>query len=131
MLTTDGTESDQRMVSALAQYASLMMSLAAGATEGWEPRPARTEVFPSAAVDCEGGHVVVRAFLTGLTRDSVRVTVEPDAVIVAGEREASCGRGTKPFFRAIGLPKGTDTSRWEETWQGGELRLVFGAAPGV
>jgi len=108
-----------------------MMSLAAGATEGWSPRPARLSVFPPAEVERDGEHVVLRAFLTGLPRESFRVTVEPDAVILSGEREGPNGHGPLPFFRAVGLPKGTDTSRWEESWQEGELKLVFGAGVGI
>ena len=131
MVTSGENESDRKAVCTLAQYASLMMSLAAGATEGWSPRPARPSLFPSTEVDRDGEHVVVRAFLAGLPRDSFRVTVEPDAVILSGEREGPNGHGLLPFFRAVGLPKGTDTSRWEETWREGELKLVFGAGAGI
>jgi HSP20 family protein len=85
----------------------------------------------------QGGQLVVRADLPGLTKDNIKVEVTDDTLTIQGEREqkkeekregyyrSECSYGS--FYRAIPLPEGADTAKAGAVIRDGVLEVTMPA----
>jgi HSP20 family protein len=93
---------------------------------------------PHIDVKEQGGRLLVRADLPGLTRDDIAVEVTPDALTIRGERkqekeeregysyrECSYGR----FYRSLPLPEGVDTTKVTAEFHNGVLEVGIPLPP--
>jgi HSP20 family protein len=93
----------------------------------------RSMFSPDIEVLEQGGNLLVRADLPGLSKDDVRVEVTGDELVVAGERkheeEKTEGgvyhseRSYGSFERRIPLPRGVDASRCDASFESGVLEI--------
>jgi HSP20 family protein len=85
----------------------------------------------------QGGKLVIQADLPGIKRDDVNVRIEPDAVVIQGQRHQSQSGGEGgyyrsersygSFYRTIPLPEGTDTDSATATFRDGVLHIEVDA----
>jgi HSP20 family protein len=92
---------------------------------------------PDLEVSRRDGKLVVKCDLPGLAPEDVEVTVDDDALIIAGERRSEhveedegtwkCERSYGTFRRAIALPDDADPSTTEARFDNGVLEIVMDA----
>jgi HSP20 family protein len=94
---------------------------------------------PSVDVTEQGGKLLIRADLPGLSRKDVTVELRDDAVCIRGERrheKESRGKGFfhserryGSFYREIPLPEGIDPEKATATFRNGVLEVSLPAPP--
>jgi HSP20 family protein len=83
---------------------------------------------------CErNGKLLIQVDLPGVRREDVNVQIEPDAVIIQGERTQQTERNEQgyyhsersygSFYRTVPLPEGIDTDQAEATFRDGVLEI--------
>jgi len=98
------------------------------------PRLGREEQWPPDIDAFEReGQIVVRADLPGMKPEEIEVSVEADALVIRGRREAEkevkeedyycCERTAGEFARAISLPEGVDPDSVEAHYDNGVLEV--------
>ncbi len=97
------------------------------------------EWSPHIDVKEEGGRLLVRADLPGMTKGDIKVEVTEDALTIRGERKqekkeeregyaySECSYGR--FYRAIPLPEGADTTKVTAEFHNGVLEVGMPLPP--
>jgi HSP20 family protein len=104
-------------------------ALAGGARPGlWAPQIEMVE---------EGGQLIVRADLPGLTKDDVNVEIDSDAITIEGERRSEekenregyyrTERSYGKFYRRVPLPDGVEAENADATFRDGVLEITMDA----
>jgi HSP20 family protein len=85
----------------------------------------------------EGGQLIVRADLPGLTKDDVNVEIDNDAITIEGERRSEqkenregyyrTERSYGKFYRRVPLPDGVEAENADATFRDGVLEITMNA----
>ena len=104
-----------------------------GQGRGLRGQPGASLWSPHLEVHERNGKLVIEVDLPGVRREDVNVQVEPDAVIIQGERTQQSQRNEQgyyhsersygSFYRAIPLPEGIDVEQAAATFRNGVLEI--------